>query len=225
MRRIELFVFLLFLAVVQLFLADQAVEGFDNNAHINLSDRAAQAQVSTLDSFLKSALGFDFPAGIEEPIFNGQNAREWIRQGAVDEDKPIFWRPRHHFHNPRLLWDQAGWRPFFIQLGESSILWSQETGQVVGGKHSWHDARYTYFQALTATSDSERKRLYGETFQSIGHLIHLVQDAAVPSHTRNDTHLSYKGFGDPDSFHGWAESDQARSMIAGANPGFLREQS
>jgi hypothetical protein len=21
------------------------------------------------------------------------------------------WRPRHHFHNPRLTWDQAGWRP------------------------------------------------------------------------------------------------------------------
>jgi hypothetical protein len=219
------FLLAMLIALFQLFLTWHSVEAFDDNAHDALSEQATK--VSSLDNFLKTQLGSEFASGTGQVIFNNQSVIQLIRQGAKDEDQPFYWRPRHHFHNPRLLWDQAGWRPppFFIQLGESSILWSQETGQVVGGKHSWHDARDSYFQALTATSDSERKSLYAETFKSLGHLIHLVQDAAVPSHTRNDTHISYKGFGDPDSFHGWAEAEQAIKMLAGANPGFLREQS
>lgn len=215
--------FVMLLGILQVLLIPALSEGFDDNAHVALSKRATE--LSTLDNFLRTNLGFDFPSGRNETVANGKTVTELVGDGAVNEDKPIFWRPRHHFHNPRLPWEHAGWRLFFIQLGESLILWSQETGQVVGGKHSWHDARDTYFQALTAPSDSERKSLYAETFKSLGHLIHLVQDAAVPSHTRNDTHLSYKGFGDPDSFHGWAESEQAIKMLTGANPGFLREQS
>lgn len=218
MMRREPLLFLVVFGLFQMFLADQVVIGFDDKAHINLSDRAAR--MSALDTFLKASLGFEFPAGIEEPTFNGQNARELIQQGAVDEDRPILWRPRHHFHNPRLAWAQAGWRPppFSIQLGESSVIWSQDENQIVGGKHSWKDARDSYFQALTATSDSERKQLYAETFKSLGHLIHLVQDAATPSHTRNDTHLNFKGIGDPEVFHGWAEGTDARDMIASSAP-------
>lgn len=206
------------LAMLQLFPLSHSVEGFDDEAHRNLSGRAAQ--VSTLDNYLGTNLGFEFPALSDEIIYNNRSVRQLIQDGAVDEDRPVLWRPRHHFHNPRLAWDQAGWRPpsFSIQLGESLVLWSQDSNQTVGGKHSWHDARNSYFQALTATSDSERKRLYGETFKSLGHLIHLVQDAAVPSHTRNDTHINYAGIGDPDAFHGWAESQGALNTISTTTP-------
>ena len=48
-------------------------------------------------------------------------------------------------------------------------------------------------------------------FESLGHLIHLVQDAAMPAHTRNDTHIGFfigNGYGLPvvnrDKFHHWA---------------------
>ena len=194
------------------------VNAFDDGAHEALSERATR--ISNLDNFLKSVLPFEFFNGRNENIFNGLRVEQLINQGAFDEDRPILWRPRHHFHNPRLAWGEAGWRPppFSIQLGDSSVKWSQNENQTVGGKHSWKDARDSYFQALTATTDSERKRLYAETFRSLGHLIHLVQDAAVPSHTRNDTHISYKGIGDPDSFHGWAEL--ATGMIANSSPLF-----
>ena len=209
------FLLAMLIALFQLSLTWQPVEAFDDNAHDALSEQATK--VSGLDSFLKTQLGSEFASGTAQVIFNNQRVIELIQQGAKDEDKPILWRPRHHFHNPRLNWDQAGWRPppFSIQLGESSILWSQETGQVIGGKHSWKDARDTYFQALTANSKSERKSLYAETFKSLGHLIHLVQDTAVPSHTRNDTHLNYKGIGDPDGFHGWSDSEQGVGGLDG----------
>ncbi len=148
-------------------LCEPKVQAFDDRAHVFLSERATQ--ISGLDNFLKTELAFEFPAGTTEIIFNGRRVIQLIQDGAFDEDRPIFWRLRHHFHNPRLTWDQAGWRPppLFLQFGESLILWSQNPSQIVGGKHSWHDARDTYFQALTATTDSERRRLYGETFRSL----------------------------------------------------------
>lgn len=216
MRRTTLFL-LLVASIIAKVLCSSA-GAFDDNAHEALSLRATR--VSTLDNFLKSVLPFEFFNGREEIVFNGLTVERLINQGAFDEDRPILWRPRHHFHNPRLAWGEAGWRPppFSTQLGDSSVKWSQNENQTVGGKHSWKDARDSYFQALTATTDSERKRLYAETFKSLGHLIHLVQDAAVPSHTRNDTHVNYKGIGDPDSFHGWAEL--ATGMIANSSPLF-----
>jgi hypothetical protein len=207
---------LLFLVLFVLFQLQHSAEGFDDRAHTSLSGRAAQ--VSGLDNYLQVNLTFEFPARSDQIIHNDRSVRQLIQDGSVDEDRPILWRPRHHFHNPRLNWDEAGWQPppLSVQFSESSVIWSQHSNQSIGGKHSWHDARDTYFQALTAMSQSERERLYGETFKSLGHLIHLVQDAAVPSHTRNDSHLNYKGIGDPDAFHGWAEGQEA--TIAGTNP-------
>lgn len=192
---------------------------FDDEAHIALSRRAISPEVSNLDSFLKTVLSFEFGGGLITTV-NGKTVAQNVEEGAVNEDRPILWRPRHHFHNPRLSWDQAGWRPppFSAQLGDSSVKWSQNESQSVGGEHSWKDARDSYFAALTATTVSERESLYAETFRSLGHLIHLVQDAAVPSHTRNDTHLNYKGIGDPDRFHGWAEG--ATGTIATTSPLF-----
>ncbi len=215
-RSLILLVFVLAVIIALEFKSN--VYAFDDRAHETLSERATQ--VSNLGNFLTTQLGLEFPDGINETVFNGRRVIQAIQDGAFDEDRPILWRPRHHFHNPRLAWDQAGWRPppLSIQLGDSSVKWSQNENQTVGGKHSWKDARNSYFEALTATSDSDRKRLYGETFKSLGHLIHLVQDAAVPSHTRNDTHLSYKGIGDPDAFHGWAELQEALDMIGTSNP-------
>lgn len=128
------------LTIPQLFPLYRYVQAFDDEAHRNLSGHAVQ--VSTLDNYLDTNLGFEFPSKTEEVIYNNRSVRQLIQDGAFDEDRPILWRPRHHFHNPRLAWDRAGWRPwpFGIQLGESSVVWSQELNQIGGGKHSWKDA-------------------------------------------------------------------------------------
>jgi hypothetical protein len=36
----------------------------------------------------------------------------------------------------------------------------------------------------------EPERRLADTFDTLGHLTHLVQDASVPAHTRNDAHPS-----------------------------------
>jgi len=45
------------------------------------------------------------------------------------------------------------------------------------------------FNAFTAYTPSERAAQFGFAFQSIGHLVHHVQDMAQPQHVRNEPHL------------------------------------
>jgi hypothetical protein len=170
--------------------------GFDFLAHEAMSRNAVLN--SKLDNVLKDQLGI--AGGYTEP-FNGTPAIELVANGSRLEDSPAV-RVRHHFHNPTRAWNDAGLRVTGVQIGESSVLWSQNPGQSVGGKHSWQDARSSFFQALTATTDGERQTAYANTFQTVGHLTHLVQDAANPAHSRNDSHLT---FFDNDGFHTWAE--------------------
>ncbi len=160
-------------------------ECFNDRAHIRMSDRAVNPQLtanpSILDNFLKTVLGFEFPDGINKDLVGGEfgTVTGRIQFGSTREDAGL--RVRNHFHNPRFSWNQAG---SGLPFSESSIVWAQNPNQLSFDKRSWKDARDYYFQALTATSVSERKRLYAETFRTLGHLIHLVQDAASPAHTR-----------------------------------------
>ena len=86
----------------------------------------------------------------------------------------------------------------------------------------WKDARDSFFNALTSTDTAQRQQNYADTFQSLGNLIHLVQDAASPAHSRNDLHLSYWGIGDTDRLHVWG--DQA-GLAEVNNSGSLRYDS
>ena len=175
---------------------------FNDNAHKLLSTRAvnpALPNASILDSYLKNVLNFEFPQGINQNLVGGQDGdvQGLIRTGAVNEDKGL--RPRSHFHDPtKNSWGSAG----LLSFWSSSIVWSQDAGQ----GHSWKNARDAYFNALTALTIASRKAWYAELFRDLGHLIHLVQDAAVPAHTRNDAHLVLFGkFPDGDEFHYWAD--------------------
>lgn len=172
---------------------------------------------SNLDEYVRGWLSFcwylpsgeqtcwGFPQGIDQPFFNEKSVRALIKEGAANEDKPAF-RSRHHFHNPRKAWNQAG----LISCPgcESSIVWGQDTQQWIGGKHSWQDARNSFFEAVTATTVEDRNRNLADTFKSLGHLIHLVQDAANPAHTRDDWHPIR------DDLHLWAAAN-ASGIIAG----------
>jgi hypothetical protein len=184
--------------------------GFEVDTHTLLSEKATQA--SQLNNFLTTVLSFEFPQGIAQVLKDGEFGR--VQQlianvGAVNEDNPDI-RSRTHFHDPTKAWAQAG-LSWPLGTSQSSILWSQNPNQGSSGRHSWQDARNSYFNALTATDPADRKRFYAETFESLGHLIHLVQDAATPAHTRNDWHLgltignSVFPFLNVDRFHQWAK--------------------
>ncbi len=99
-----------------------------------------------------------------------------------------------------------------MAAGQSSLLWQQNPAQPTspvtvlgftfasgGEDRPWQRARREYLQALTGQTTGERDQAFRETFLGLGHVMHLIQDATVPGHVRNDPHptLSFR-LGQPD---------------------------
>ncbi len=147
------------------------------------------------------------------PKWFGEGGVQEDRPGSIADYislKPT--RSVRHFHNPlKSPWDNAGLNdsiripsllpPYFKDLnftGQSSILWAQNPNQDPGDKWSWQDARRYYYEALTgrdtdgnviAEKKEDREPYFAKTFRAVGQLMHLVHDASVPEHVRNDIHI------------------------------------
>ncbi len=138
----------------------------------------------SLNSYLKNELGFE--KGVKE-IINSRYTFKWLGEGGKKEDEPDFpaipyHRSFNHFHDP--LTDEG------FPSGISSVVWSQMPiyGQF-DGYYSWHDVRYYFYKALTLPGKEGRDDKYADLFRGLGQLMHLVEDASVPDHTRNDAHV------------------------------------
>jgi hypothetical protein len=223
---------LLTIAIALVLWTNAAIElawGYGIPVHNALTARTVDAS-PRFDEVLRHDLAF--PDG-KLTKFLMKDAREWVRDGAGFEDKPDH-RVLNHFHNPMLPWDKAGLVVLAIQWGESSVLWQQERSQDPlqdpssppgeGGTWSWPEARRHYNTALTARVKSRRETAFANTFRALGHLVHLIQDASVPAHVRNDEHLYHEVplfgiVGDPDGYERWVDervtADVFRSILAG----------
>ena len=194
----------------------ELADGYDDPTHRAIAKRAVESSV--LPSYLSNQLGFR--TGIRELILD-QAVVDRIVNGAQSEDYPVA-RVRHHFHNPLQPWSQAG-LTVGGQLGQSSVLWNQQPNQssfsgAGSGSWSWHNARQQFSDALTKATKSDREKSFADLFRSLGQGTHLVQDATVPAHVRNDQHLNrqiaipFLGtvvLGDPDGYEKWAKNNLA----------------
>jgi endonuclease YncB( thermonuclease family) len=107
----------------------------------------------------------------------------WIEQGSINEDAD----PRYlnHYYNPQSgqgLDDE-------LMMGMSAKEWARKQNSATGD-YSESAIFYNY-----------RQGNYRRAYEGIGHIIHLIQDMAVPAHTRNDSHPE----GDP--FEKWASKN------------------
>lgn len=64
----------------------------------------------------------------------------------------------------------------------------QDPDQAPGGNWGWGDARRLYLSALTDPDARTREAAAADLFRALGQIMHLVVDAGVPEHTRNDPH-------------------------------------
>lgn len=193
-----------------------AVGAYDVETHRRLAAKAATISpalsgVLVGDLQLSTGSGSRFRASLG--VGRGSltlDAVDWIGEGAALEDEPET-RVFNHFHDPFRPWSSAGLR-FILPLGESSIRWAEMFDQSVGGTWSWPVARAYFLEALTGATPEARETAFARTFRAIGHLTHLVQDATVPAHVRNDPHLSPRVplVGrvpiDADWYEGWIET-------------------
>jgi hypothetical protein len=140
---------------------------------------------SDLDSILKAQYGVDLGARL---VVNGETIQTWVEIGAAREDVPAI-RSLNHFHSPLRPWVGAGGI-----LGQSSIYWQQNPAQGLGGTWSWPIARQRLFEFLTLSAPAAREQALADTARALGQVMHMIQDAASPAHTREDPHLIRDGY-------------------------------
>jgi len=177
------------LVVAILFLPSVTFSYDDQKVHPIINEKAAYQSQYFIDWINKN--GFSDPSGILEKPFLEHTIREWLRQGGTDEDNPDR-RALNHFHDPTYpasQWNKAG-----FGLNDSALVWAQEStqsilgsSQMAGGTYSWFTARASFYNALTNGSEAE----FAKTFRSLGQVMHIISDMAVPAHVRADPHLAY----------------------------------
>ena len=207
-------IFILRLISFIIFILFSNSDAYDNKTtHRDITKTAALPLQSNLDTYLKRNLGI--PAGIDEKI-RGKKIIDWFADGSEYEDDDNAdsfsllpqCRAVNHFHDPLKSWDQSymtdqpwyvdvwcwDWKPIYSNITwATSYLSPPPDGAKVPFTYSssmspynWDRARDYYYKALTLTTEEDREIYLAWTFQTVGHVIHLLEDMAVPAHTRND---------------------------------------
>ena len=100
----------------------------------------------------------------------------------------------------------------------------------------YKDARKYFYQALITTgAQKDRDALWGKLFQSIGKVIHHVQDMAQPQHVRNDQHVDkpIPGYFNPSAYESYTRANREgikaffslpgpEPVYTGSNPGAFK---
>ncbi len=125
---------------------------------------------------------------------------ELVACGAMFEDFYTTLRPFNHFLDPQHL--DANGNGKSLAFGSSAAEWALQDHwdqwpieEYEDPQHfSYRDAEDYLWQALVyrtsnpAVDAGMRKQNWGLVFQSLGQIIHLIQDMASPQHTRNEPH-------------------------------------
>lgn len=188
--------------------------GYEVVTHEKMSREAVKASaLFTKSSGVGANLGLSYAVDDGRQSFPNSNG---IRTAVIDlfvegsnfEDGST--RFLSHFYDP--IYN----RPltvFGVELGQRSPDWALEDSALfTAQQYSYKDAREYFYKALTLPSKAERDKHFGLTFQTLGQVIHHVQDMAQPQHTRNDAHP-------PGSGHrGLYESHTDRPEVRGGLP-------
>ncbi|MBI4886386.1 MAG: hypothetical protein HY824_04795 [Acidobacteria bacterium] len=147
----------------------------------------AAADYAGFDQYLHEALALS--AGRETVLRQPDwTAVDLLGLGGEREDDggPLSGRFYNHFHNPLKPWAEAGLHVF--GHSSSSARWMQDPAQSPGGHWAWPDARRFYLEALTAPDARTREAAAADLFRALGQIMHVVVDASVPEHVREDAH-------------------------------------
>ena len=160
------------------------VSAYEIETHAQLSKAAVEASRVTLDPSLLKDLGVDPTQKFTNSKGDKLLIPDLFRDGARFEDN--FPRSANHFFDP---FNGQGLSVKGIVIGSPSPDWAlEDKGEIIGGpvlrgqEFSYRDARFFFYMALKRPTKDERERNFGMTFQTLGQVIHHVQDMAQPQH-------------------------------------------
>ncbi len=153
------------------------------NTHERLSTEAYDISQLRKDPKIFRSIGIRDTDKFKNSDNQDRTIQQLIGDGARFEDNGI--RPRFHFYDPiyntGLIWGG----PF-----AGSPDWALEDRfSNPTQDFSFSDARQYLYNALTLPTQEMRDRNFGSAFETLGHVIHHLQDMAQPQHVRNDVHL------------------------------------
>ncbi len=126
--------------------------------------------------------------------------KEWVIQGSIEEDESPRWI--NHFydpvHNTGWTGSKTGSIPADVvralqQIGiinqkpVASVNWIGD--EISQSQYLRYGGDFTWARGLRAVAEGDEER----TYKTLGHALHLVEDATVPDHTRDDTHAQLPG--------------------------------
>lgn len=185
----SLFIFLLFGGLV--LFSNQVFSYNDTDTHPDLTEEIAK-----------------FYNYFYEPKITNEQI-QLMRWGAWHEDAPPRWM--NHYFDPVY---NVGWEGKTIGgiLAISSREWAQSPSRqaVYDNKKYLADIIFALEQSELADSDYSWQRALRDyaagdenrAYQALGQILHLIEDATVPDHTRDDTHLPWPGTESP--YEKWA---------------------
>lgn len=204
---------------------------YQMSTHYDMAREAVNRSVLVQDTAFPTVIGL---RGSDEfPSFFGVNSSEaaeagngclhathyqiprLIACGAQFEDEGA--RSLQHFYDPVSL---RGLTYGMLEYTNSPLWAVEPTTDIDNQTESFRDARNHYFTALTlsvptgspAENKKNRDMYWGRFFQSLGQVIHHLQDMTQPQHVRNDQHLSHPipGVYNPSLYERYTRDNQGR---------------
>lgn len=177
-------IFIWLIALIAILLHCNELDAYSTKVHRKLTEKIIDLNIQSLNNYLKN---IGLPKGVTESV-NNRFVRRWIEDGSYDEDYNWDWWKFYdplysHFYNPLTNTSGVG------NLTPSAYDWANDSNN----SWSWQKARDNFYNGLTLTTKTDREKALADAFSAIGHVIHLVEDMAVPAHTRADLHASLPG--------------------------------
>ncbi|CAH1194090.1 conserved exported hypothetical protein [Candidatus Nitrotoga sp. BS] len=176
------------LVLVASLISAPPVAAYKQSTHEAMSRNAVIASDINKDSAVMSQLGL--PPFATDPRFSTSaffasptTILELFAKGANDEDDGL--RSLHHFFNP--LTNASMYTPPWSDSPDWAVSAPDDPSSV---KFSFKQAREYLWQATANPLNSYafRQKQFGMMFESLGHVIHHLEDMTQPQHVRDDQH-------------------------------------
>jgi len=154
-----------------------------------------------------------FEANYPELEFESDEERLLIEKGTVNEDHST--RPLRHFYDP--VYDRG--ISLLSKEYPTSKIWVKDTemqanyGDKIGFNDKFFSSEtdYSWDRAVYEYAHGDKKR----ALETLGHVLHLIQDLTVPDHTRNDKHPPYMNslVGQQSPYEKWTSRFNADNIL------------